>query len=189
MSTQARTGATHAVTSGVSWLTRHWLLVFNALNGLVVVGAVLPPLLRVLGWTPLATLLYWSYRPICLQRPSHSFFLFGHQLALEQRMVAIFGGLLLGGLLFAPLRGHLRPLDWRLLVLLNLPMLVDGLSQTVGLRDSTWYWRTSTGLLGSLAVVWWAYPYVERAFAAEARRIVEEVARQAPRTPAEERPW
>lgn len=181
MSAQPITGMTRALASGATWLARHWLLLFNGLNGLVVAGTVLAPWLRARGWEPLATLLYWSYRPLCLQRPSHSFFLFGHQLALEQRMVAIFGGLLLGGLLFAPLRGRLRPLDWCLLVLLNLPMLVDVLSQTVGLRDSTWPWRVATGLLGSLAVVWWAYPRLEHAFAAERRaRVLLTDARRTP---------
>lgn len=147
------------------WLARHWLLVANGLNGLAIAGAALAPWLRAQGREPLATLLYLAYRPFCLQRPSHSFFLFGHQLALEHRMLAIALGLLIGGVLFAPLRSRLRPLDWRLLVALNVPMLIDVLSQTVGLRDSTWQWRLLTGLLGSLAAIWWAYPALERAFA------------------------
>jgi len=105
---------------------------------------------------------------LCPQRPSHSFFLFGYPLALEQRMLAIFGGLLLGGLLYAPLRDRLRPLGWRPLVLLNAPLLVDVLSQTAGLRDSTGPWRVATGLLGALAAAWWAYPRLQRTFAAPA---------------------
>lgn len=190
--------------TGADWLARHWLLIANVLNTATIGGAALAPVLRAAGWTPLSTLLYLAYRylayrPMCPQRPAHSFFLFGYsfflfgyKMALEQRMVALFGGLLLGGLLFAPLRARLRPLDWRLLVLLNLPLLVDALSQTVGLRGSTWAWRVATGLLGSLAAVWWAYPYVERAFAAErraptpadeARRIMEEVARRSAMPP------
>ena len=177
---------------GANWLSRHWLLACNAINGLVVGEAVLEPLLRAIGWEPLATLVYLAFRPFCPQRPDHSFFLFGHKLALEQRMLAIAAGLLVGGLLFAPVRRRLRPLDWRLLVLLNLPMLIDVLSQTVGLRDSTWPWRVATGLLGSLAAVWWAYPALQRAFAADrrapapaddARRIVEAVARRSSAPP------
>lgn len=176
-----------------TWLAEHWLLACNALTGLTVGGAVLAPLLGALGWSALATLVYLAYRSICLQRPSHSFFILGYKLALEQRTLAIFGGLLLGGVLYAPLRDRLRPLGWRPLVLLNAPMLVDVLSQTVGLRDSTWLWRVATGLLGGLAVVWWAYPRCERAFAAErqapapmdeARRIVEAVAQRPPAPPA-----
>ena len=129
--------------AGTPWLGRHWLLMCNGLNGLTIVGAALAPWLRAQGREPLATLVYLAYRPRCLQRPSHSFFLFRHQLALEHRMLALALGLLIGGLLFAPLRRHLRPLNWRLLVLLHLPMLIDFLSQTVGLRDSTWQWRVA----------------------------------------------
>ena len=168
LSSQTGADTTLAGPPGPAWLERHWLLAANALNGLVIGGAVLAPWLRASGWEPLATLLYLAYRSLCLQRPSHSFFLFGHQLALEHRMLAIALGLLLGGLLFALLRDRLRPLDRRLLVLLNLPMLLDVLSQTIGLRDSTWPWRVGTGLLGSLAAVWWAYPHLGRAFATAA---------------------
>ncbi len=151
--------------SGSPWLAAHWLLILNAATAVAVGGAALAPWLRARGWEPLATLLYLAYRPFCPQRLDHSFFLFGHKLALEQRMIAIALGLFLGGLLFAPRRRRLCPLDWRFLALLNLPMAVDVLSQTVGLRDSTWAWRVSTGLLGSLAAVWWAYPWLERGFA------------------------
>ncbi len=151
--------------AGAPWLAWHWLLMCNGLNGLTIVGAALAPWLRAQGREPLATLVYLAYRPFCLQRPSHSFFLFRHQLALEHRMLALALGLLIGGLLFAPLRRHLRPLNWRLLVLLILPMLIDVLSLTVGLRDSTWQWRVATGMLGSLAAVWWAYPHLEGGFA------------------------
>ena len=91
----------------------HWLLVGNLANAAVLGEAALAPLLRAWGWEPLATLVYLALRPLCLQRPDHSFFLFGYPLAREQRMLAIFGGLLLGGLRYAPLRDRLRPLGRR----------------------------------------------------------------------------
>lgn len=143
-------------------LLRRWLLVLNLANGLTLAGAVVTPLLRAAGWTPPATLLYWAYRPLCPQRPDHSFFIAGYKMAFEQRETAIYLGLLLGGLLFAPLRRVLRPLAFRLLALASLPLLVDVLSQTVGLRDSDWRWRTATGIGCALAAVWWAYPRLER---------------------------
>lgn len=152
-----------------NWLSSHWLLAANAAFAVTISGAALAPLLQAVGWTPLATLVYLAYRPFCPQRPAHSFFLFGAKLALEQRMLAIAAGMLLGGLLFVPLRARLRPLSWPALLALNLPMLIDVLSQTAGLRGSDWPWRVSTGLLGSLAAVWWAYPYLERAFANDRR--------------------
>lgn len=156
------------IDAAMRWFLRHWLATFNVVNAATLAGAVLTPLLRVVGWDMPATLLYWAYRPLCPQRPDHSFFIGGYKMAFEQRETAIFLGLLIGGLLFAPVRGRLRPLDWRLLILFNLPMLIDVLTQTVGLRDSAWTWRMATGLLGSLAGVWWLYPYLEREFGAGA---------------------
>lgn len=145
-------------------LLRHWLLCVNVLNGLTVGGAALTPLIQARGWTVLATLLYAAYRPMCPQRPDHSYFIAGYKMAFEQRETAIYAGLTAGGLLFGLLRRHLRPLNWRLLVLAGVPMLVDVLSQTVGLRGSDWRWRTATGVVAALALVWWAYPYLEREF-------------------------
>lgn len=163
-------------------LLRHWLAGVNVLNGLTLAGAALTPLLAARGWTPLATLLYLAYRPLCPQRPDHSYFIAGHKMAFEQRETAIYLGLTLGGLLFALVRRRVRPLDRRALALAALPLLVDVLSQTVGLRESDWRWRTATGILFALALVWWAFPYLERDLGApspqsEGRRTPAEQAR------------
>jgi uncharacterized membrane protein len=143
-------------------LLRHWLATANLVNGLTVGGAALTPLLQARGWTPLATVLYLLYRPLCPQRPEHSYFIAGYKMAFEQRETAIYLGLTLGGLLFAPVRERLRPLNWRLLLVAALPLLIDVLSQTVGFRGSDWRWRTVTGIVFALALIWWAYPYLER---------------------------
>jgi uncharacterized membrane protein len=148
-------------------LERHWLLAVNLVVALGIAGSALAPLFAARGWARLATLAYLAYRPMCPQRPDHSFFLLGHKMALEQRMLALAGGLLVGGLLFAPVRRRLRPLDWRLVVLAALPTLIDVLSQAVGLRDSTWQWRVATAIPFCLAFVWWAYPHLERTLAAQ----------------------
>lgn len=181
-------------------LLRRWLLCVNVANALTLGGAALTPLLQARGWSALATLLYLAYRPMCPQRPEHSYFIAGYKMAFEQRETAIYAGLTLGGILFGLLRGRLRPLSWRHLLLANMPMLVDVLSQTVGLRDSNWQWRTATGVLGALALVWWAYPHLDREFVAPSpirsarrERTPEELARaivlasQAPPTAEEAR--
>jgi len=143
-------------------LLRHWLATANVVNGLTVGGAALTPLLAARGWSPLATVLYLLYRPLCPQRPEHSYFIAGYKMAFEQRETAIYLGLTLGGLFFALVRERLRPLNWRLLLVAALPLLIDVLSQTGGLRGSDWRWRTATGIVFALALVWWAYPYLER---------------------------
>ena len=183
MTISAPTNLSHRVDVLAQRLLGHWLLVANVLNAAIVAGAALTPLVRAAGWTPLATLLYLAYRPMCPQRPSHSFFIAGYKMAFEQRETAIFLGVTLGGALFAPLRQRLRPVDWRWLVLASVPMLVDVFSQTVGLRDSDWRWRGATGLLFGLAAVWWAYPYLERDLAPEGRQRAREVERLAMNLP------
>lgn len=164
MATRSTARAASRVDAIMRALLRRWLLCVNLLNGLTLFGAALTPLIQARGWTVPATLLYLAYRPMCPQRPDHSYFIAGYKMAFEQRETAIYVGLTAGGLLFGLLRRRLGPLNWRLLVLAGLPMLLDVLSQTVGLRDSDWRWRTATGLLAALAFVWWAFPYLEREF-------------------------
>lgn len=94
----------------------------------------------------------------------------GYKVALCERDVAIYGGLLFGGLLFAVVRRRLRPLPiWAWALFGVLPVALDGGSQLLGafpfvpwpVRESTPLLRTLTGLAFGLANVWLAYPYVE----------------------------
>lgn len=118
---------------GVFWLAQHWLAVFNALVGLFIGGALLPPVLFKIGMPGAANLLYAVYRPLCHQYPFRSWFFFGPQIAypltapisvrdmnalstfvgdvhvgyktaLCQRDVFIYSFMLLAGLVYAVLR-------------------------------------------------------------------------------------
>lgn len=107
----------------------------------------------------------------------------GYKVALCERDVAIYGGILLAGLLFSLLRGRLKPLPIGLWVLLGIvPIAIDGGSQLItGLpipvisslpaRESTPLLRTLTGTLFGVMNVWMAYPYVEETMA-ESRALV-----------------
>lgn len=55
----------------------------------------------------------------------------GYKVAWSDRMVAIYGGILLGGLLFALLRTRLAIPGWWVLVLLLIPMGIDGITHVV----------------------------------------------------------
>lgn len=93
----------------------------------------------------------------------------GWKVAICQRDVAIYGGVLLAGLLFAFVRPQLRrdgklpKLPVWIYALLLLPIALDGFTQLFGLRESTPQLRFLTGALMGAATVWFAYPYVEEA--------------------------
>jgi len=80
----------------------------------------------------------------------------GYKLAWSDRMVSLYGGLFLAGLAYALARRWLRrPLSWRQLVVLLMPMAVDSLTHLVsditapaivsGFRDSNGWLATLTG--------------------------------------------
>ncbi len=128
----------------------------------------------------------------------------GWKVAWSDRMVSMYTGLLVVGLLCWPLRKRLRPLPVWGFGLLLLPMLVDGLTHMIsdfaglgqGFRDgNAWlaaltghalpaafyagdalgsfneWMRLITGALFALAVVWFAFPYLERSMADVAAQI------------------
>ncbi|MBI4491658.1 MAG: DUF2085 domain-containing protein [Chloroflexi bacterium] len=144
-------------------LAAHWLPLANLAMALTLAGAVAAPALRAVELDVAAEAIYTLYLLLCPQRPSHSYFLFGYQLALEQRPVAMVAVQLAAGLAYILVRGRLRPLDWRWLALFSLPLAWDGFSQMFDLRDSDWLTRSWTGGLFNLALVWWAYPRLDRA--------------------------
>jgi uncharacterized membrane protein len=100
----------------------------------------------------------------------------GFKTAICQRDLAIFGALLIGGLLYAGVRGRvrIRPMPFWLFLLVGLgPIGLDGFSQLFGyygtllpfldffpVRESTPLLRTGTGFLFGLSVAWLALPRV-----------------------------
>ena len=94
----------------------------------------------------------------------------GYKVAMCERDVAIYGAILLFGLLFALLRRRIPPLPWYLWLLLGwLPIGLDGLSQILSqiphsplpYRESTPLLRTLTGFLFGFTTAWFGYPLVE----------------------------
>jgi uncharacterized membrane protein len=125
----------------------------------------------------------------------------GFKMALNQRMVAIFVAIFLGGLGWVLARGHPRPGPF-VFILLTLPLLIDGFSHLAsetsgrGFRDSNawavaltggllpgsfyegtmigslnWLLRTTTGLLFGLGLVWFLFTYLSNNFAGIRHRL------------------
>ncbi len=94
----------------------------------------------------------------------------GFKVVLCQRDIAIWGGMLVGGLFFAIFRKRMKPLPiliW--LVVGVLPIALDGGTQILSEfpflsfphRESTPFLRTVTGALFGIMNVWMAFPYIE----------------------------
>jgi hypothetical protein len=57
-----------------------------------------------------------------------------------------------------------RGLPSKLVLLLQVPILVDVFSQVFGLRDSDGFWRSLTGTLSVWAIAGWLYPKLDADF-------------------------
>ena len=147
--------------AAINGVIEHWLAAANALVASYVVLPFLAPLLAAAGADEAAATIYWLYSYACHQLPSHSWYLLGQKMAYCQRDTAIYGTMLLGGLLYARQHGLALPF-WGFL-LLSLPVAIDGGLATVGVRESTPLLRTVTGGLFGLAAAWFVYPLMDRA--------------------------
>jgi uncharacterized membrane protein len=94
----------------------------------------------------------------------------GYKVALCERDVAIYGGILLFGVVFSLTGRRIKPLPWYLWLLIGiLPIAVDGFSQLLSqpplnffpYRESTPLLRTITGFLFGLTTAWFGFPVVE----------------------------
>ena len=91
-------------------------------------------------------------------------------MALCERDVAIYGGILLFGLIFGLTGRRIKPLPWYLWLLIGMvPIAVDGFSQLLSqpplnffpYRESTPLLRTITGFLFGFTTAWFGFPIVE----------------------------
>ena len=98
----------------------------------------------------------------------------GYKVALCERDVAIYGALLLFGVVFGLTGRRMPPLHWVLWILIGiLPIGLDGFSQLfsqfnwpalaalIPYRESTPLLRVLTGGLFGWTTAWYAYPYME----------------------------
>lgn len=95
----------------------------------------------------------------------------GYKVAFCERDVAIYGSMLIFGLLYALTGKKLRPLHWLLWILIGItPIALDGFSQLfsqipgldfIPYRESTPLLRTLTGFLFGFTTAWFGFPLLE----------------------------
>lgn len=112
----------------------------------------------------------------------------GYKVAICERDVAIYGSILLFGLVFSLIKGHLKSPHWMVWLAIGVvPIAIDGVSQLPSLmtglniswlpmRESTPFLRTLTGFLFGVFTAWYGFPYVEEAMGETRRLLAQKIA-------------
>src|SRR5260370_7227982 len=173
------------VMAALMWADRRRLALLNTLVVPFIVGPVVPPLLLAAGATSTATAFYRFFHLLCHQWAFRSFFVLGSQatfsrdqlnalgvdpytfvgdaqmgwkMAFCERNLAILVALLAFALALWLVHLQLQPATFAQFAVLVSPMALDGLTQLVGWRESTWELPMATGGLFGLASGWFLYP-------------------------------
>ena len=172
----------------IRWAMTRWLALANGSTALFLGLPFLAPVLARLGRADLAHMIYAAYQVTCHEWPFRAYFLFGSRLtysaaelraagvpsiytfhgspelgytvAFCQRNVAIYAAILLAGIAYACLGRRAHALSLGAYLFAIAPMALDGVTQLVGWRESSWELRTVTGVLFGWASVWLLYPRV-----------------------------
>lgn len=144
------------------FMLNYWAHVVTALLGTIVFAAIAVPFLSYMGLDSIAKPIFFALHYVCAQIPSHSFYVFGHQLGLCARNFSIYASMFLGSLAFVISKKRLPGIPWWLWIIMMLPMAWDGTTQMFGLRESDWILRMVTGSLFGLGNVWFVLPLMHK---------------------------
>ena len=137
------------------------LAIVTIANGIIGLLAVVTPLLVMALGETVTRPVYSAYALICPQRDSHTWFIGGEPMAMEQRMVAMYVMAGLAGGLYVVWSRLRRPLPSWGMALGVAPALIDVALSTADIRPSSPFSRLWTGSLGAFVLIWWAYPRFE----------------------------
>ncbi|GHO86118.1 DUF2085 domain-containing protein [Dictyobacter formicarum] len=150
------------VDHGGDFLTKYWALIITVGLGTLVVTAIAIPFLSYLGLDSIAKPLFFALHYVCAQIPSHSIYVFGHQLGLCERNFSIYTSMFLTSLIFVLSKKRMPGIPWWLWILMLLPMAWDGTTQMFGWRESDWVLRVITGTLFGVGNIWFALPLMQK---------------------------
>ncbi len=145
-----------------NFLIEYWALMITCVLGVLVFAALSVPFLSYFGLDGISKQIFFTLHLVCAQIPSHSFYIFGHQLGMCARNFSIYTSMFIGSLIFVLSKKRIPGIPWWVWVLMILPMAIDGTTQMFGLRESTWQLRVITGTLFGLANVWFALPLIQK---------------------------
>src|SRR2546428_9977024 len=111
---------TRFMQSLAAFLLKHWATLLSFILGTIVAIAIAIPFLSYLGLDAIAKPLFFALHYVCEQVPSHSFYIFGHQLGLCGRNFSIYSSMFLGSLVFVLSKNRLPGIPWWLWLLVIL---------------------------------------------------------------------
>lgn len=129
----------------------------------LVLASIMAPLIEVGGWPRVANHLYSLLSYVCPQIPSHSLWLFGAPTGVSSRSLFLYFTFVGAGIFMFRRR---RFLSWKKSLLFLFPILIDGLTQLAGWRESTNLLRVLTGALGGIGLAGLVIPVWVRVLAA-----------------------
>jgi len=144
------------------FLLHYWATVLTYILGVIVFAALSVPFLSYFGLDAISKQIFFTLHLMCAQIPSHSFYIFGHQLGMCERNFSIYASMFVMSLVFVVSKKRLPGIPWWLWLLMILPMAIDGTTQMFGLRESTWLLRVVTGALFGLGNIWFALPLIQK---------------------------
>ncbi|WP_161975400.1 DUF2085 domain-containing protein [Tengunoibacter tsumagoiensis] len=168
-----RQGGFHRIADqmGDAMLT-YWAHGVTVILGLLVFAAISVPFLSYFGLDALSKPIFFTLHYVCAQIPSHSFYIFGHQLGMCARNFSIYASMFVGSLIFVLSKKRIPGIPWWLWGLMILPIAFDGITQMFGLRESDWVLRLLTGTLFGLGNVWFALPLMQKSLLESAQQTI-----------------
>jgi uncharacterized membrane protein len=112
----------------------------------------------------------------------------GYKVAFCERDVAIYGAILIFGLIFSAAGRKIKSIPWYLWILIGIvPIGIDGFSQIpsllsvtmpawIPIRESTPFLRTLTGFLFGFTTAWYGFPYIEESMRDTRRLLSQKIA-------------
>jgi uncharacterized membrane protein len=143
-------------------LLDYWATIIASVLGILVFAALSVPFLSYFGLDGISKQIFYSLHLVCAQIPSHSFYIFGHQLGMCARNFSIYASMFIGSVIFVLSKKCFPGIPWWIWVLMILPLALDGTTQMFGWRESTWELRVITGTLFGLGNVWFALPLIQK---------------------------
>ena len=143
-------------------LLDYWATIITSVLGILVFAALSVPFLSYFGLDGISKQIFYSLHLVCAQIPSHSFYIFGHQLGMCARNFSIYASMFIGSVIFVLSKKRFPGIPWWIWVLMILPLALDGTTQMFGWRESTWELRVITGTLFGLGNVWFALPLIQK---------------------------